>query len=324
MKKIVIAGATGLVGSTICSILEERNFPIADIRFLASEKSAGKEITFRGKKHRIEVLDENAFDGFDIAFFAVSSDLSRRFVPIAANKGLRVIDNSSCFRMDKNVPLVVPEVNPQAITKDNYIIANPNCSTIQCMAPLFQIQQHYGLKRIVYSTYQSVSGSGMKGLRDLDENIQEFYPYPITKNIIPHIDSFLENGYTKEEIKMIMETKKILHQDSLKITATTVRVPIRFSHSVSVNVETTKDFDIAEVKSLMDNKLGMILVDNPMQNRYPVSSMAEGNDAIYVGRIRRDESLEFGLNLWTVADNIRKGAALNAVQIGEYLNKAGL
>ncbi|EFW37208.1 semialdehyde dehydrogenase, NAD binding domain protein [Treponema phagedenis F0421] len=210
MKKIVIAGATGLVGSTICSILEERNFPIADIRFLASEKSAGKEITFRGKKHRIEVLDENAFDGFDIAFFAVSSDLSRRFVPIAANKGLRVIDNSRCFRMDKNVPLVVPEVNPQAITKDNYIIANPNCSTIQCMAPLFQIQQHYGLKRIVYSTYQSVSGSGMKGLRDLDENIQEFYPYPITKNIIPHIDSFLENGYTKEEIKMIMETKKYL------------------------------------------------------------------------------------------------------------------
>ncbi|NLY09944.1 MAG: aspartate-semialdehyde dehydrogenase [Tissierellia bacterium] len=319
MKKVIVVGATGLVGETIRNILEEREFPISEVKFLASSRSAGKEILFNGKSHVVKALSGDEFDGFDIAFFAAGSDVSKEYVPIAAEKGVRVVDNSSYFRMDENVPLVVPEVNPEAIKESDYIIANPNCSTIQCMAPLFQINKHYGIKRVVFSTYQSVSGSGVKGLKDLDEGIQEFYPFPIKGNVIPHIDSFLENGYTKEEMKMINETRKILGIDDLKVTATTVRVPVRFAHSVSINVETEKDFSVDDVKELMDCKLGMKLMDDVSNLVYPLPIFAEGKDEILIGRIRRDESLEHGLNLWSVADNIRKGAALNAVQIGELL-----
>lgn len=323
MKKVVVVGATGLVGSNIVKMLEERNFPVEDVKFLASKKSAGQEIEFKNKKYEVKELKAEEFDGFDIALFAAGGKVSKEFAPIAAKKGVRVVDNSSYFRMYEEIPLIVPEVNPEDLREDAYIIANPNCSTIQCMAPLQQIKLNYGIKRVVYSTYQSVSGSGMRGLRDLDENLSEFYPYPIKQNIIVHIDDFLDNGYSKEEMKMVNESRKILHLPNLRVTATTARVPVRFSHCVSINVETEKDFDIEDVKKLMDGKLGMKLLDDPKNKVYPMPIYAEGKDEIFVGRIRRDESVEHGINLWSVADNIRKGAALNAVQIAELIVERG-
>ena len=235
-----------------------------------------------------------------------------------------VLDNSSEFRMDKDVPLVVPEVNGEDVEKQKGIIANPNCSTIQCMSSLKCIQDLFGLKRVVYSSYQSVSGSGLKGLRDLDEGLQEFYPYPIQGNILPHIDSFLEDGYTKEEKKMMDETRKILHQEDLRITATTARVPVRFAHCVSINVETEKPVDLEVLRKRMEEFPELVVVDNQKENRYPLPRDAEGKDEVFVGRIREDKSVEHGLNLWTVADNIRKGAATNAVQIGLECIKRGV
>lgn len=275
MVNVIIAGATGLVGTTIIKVLEERNFPIDEIKFLASENSEGKEILFRGKTYKITTLSPDEFDGFDISFFALDSSLSKIYVPEAAKRKVKVVDNSSCFRMEENVPLVVPEINSNVIKEDDYIIANPNCSTIQCIAPLYQLNKFYGIKRIVFSSYQSVSGSGTKGLSDLENSTTEVYEYPITENVLAHIDSFLENGYTKEEMKMINETKKILDDKSLKITATTVRVPVKFGHCVSINVELEKDFDLEEVKKLFDNQLGMVLYDDPKNNIYPYPKLAE-------------------------------------------------
>lgn len=321
MKKLIVVGATGLVGGNILQILEERDFPISEIKLLASAKSAGTELEFKGEKVEVRELKPEEFDGYDIALFAAGGSVSAEYIPIAVEKGVRCIDNSSYFRMDPDVPLVVPEINSEAIEKDDYIISNPNCSTIQCMAPLYVLKK-YGLKRVVFSTYQAVSGSGIGGLKDLDDGLLDFYPYPIQNNVIPHIDDFLENGYTKEEMKMVNESRKILGLPDLKLTATTVRVPVRFGHSVSINVELEKDFDLEEVKKSMDDEsLGMKLVEDLPNLEYPMPIYAEGINEILMGRIRRDESLESGLNLWSVADNIRKGAALNAVQIAEYLVK---
>lgn len=320
MKKVIVVGATGLVGSTIIELLEERNFPIEEVKFLASARSAGKTIPFQGEDHIVKELKDEEFDGYDIALFAAGGAVSKRYAPVAVEKGVRVVDNSSYFRMDPSVPLIVPEVNPEDIQEDDYLIANPNCSTIQCMPPLHLIDKEYKIKRIVFSTYQSVSGSGIKGLRDLDENVVENYAHPIVNNVIPQIDDFLESGYTKEEMKMVNETQKILHTDC-GITATAVRVPVRFAHCVSINVETEKSFDLADIFQLMEDAEGIELVDDTANELYPMPIDAEGKDEILIGRIRRDESIENGINLWSVADNTRKGAALNAVQIAEYLER---
>ncbi len=326
MKKynVAVLGATGLVGSKILEILEERKFPIGDLHLLASKRSENEKVIFNNQEYRVKVLSEESFnEDIDIGFFAAGGGISEKYVPIAASKGIVAIDNSSVFRMDSQVPLVVPEVNPQAIKGHKNIIANPNCSTIQCMPPLKAIMDKYGIERLVFSTYQSVSGSGTMGLRDLDEGLSEFYPHPIRGNVLPHIDVFLENGYTKEEMKMIEESKKILGDDDLKITATAVRVPVRFAHSVSVNLQLKSSFEVEDIKELMKNQKGIVLKDDIENMEYPIPQDAEGRDEIFVGRIRRDFSLENGLNLWIVADNIRKGAALNAVQIGELLIKEG-
>lgn len=299
--------------------MEERNFPISEIKFLASKNSVGEKIKFKGKEIEIRELKASEFDGFDLAFFALDGSLSKIFAEEAKKRGVRVVDNSSYFRMKDGTPLIVPEVNGKIIKDDDYIISNPNCSTIQCIAPLYQLEKKYGLERVVFSTYQSVSGSGKEALLDLENGTSEVYPYPIKDNILPHIDTFLENGYTKEEMKMIEETRKILGISDLKVTATTVRVPVSYGHCVSINVELKKPFDLGEVRELFDGKLGMVLKDSPKDNIYPQPLYARGRDEIFVGRIRRDFSRENSLNLFVVSDNIRKGAALNAVQIGELL-----
>lgn len=322
MKKynIGVAGATGLVGSTILRVLEERNFPIENIYFFSSKKSAGSIIEFKGKEYKVEELNENSFDkNIDIVFFAAGGAVSERYAKIAVDKGIKVIDNSSVFRMDEDVPLIVPEVNPEEISKGYGIISNPNCSTIQSVIPLKPLHDNFKIKRIVFSTYQAVSGSGLGGIKDLEEGNVEFYPYQIQYNALPHIDSFLENGYTKEEMKMINETKKILKDNSIKITATTVRVPVKNSHSVSANIEFEKPFELEEVYKVLEGFKGVVIKDDIKNNIYPMALDADGSDDVYVGRIRRDFSVDNGLNLWIVADNIRKGAATNAVQIAELL-----
>ena len=322
MKKynIAVVGATGLVGSTILKIMEERKFPVEKLYILSSKKSAGSKLCFMGKEYVVEELNENSFDKpIDIALFAAGGAVSEKYAPIAVEKGIKVVDNSSIFRMNKEVPLVIPEVNPEDIDWNRGIIANPNCSTIQSVLPLKPLHDNFKIKRIIYSTYQSVSGSGLRGLRDLEEGIVEFYPYQIQYNALPHIDSFLENGYTKEEMKMIDETKKILHDEDIRITATTVRVPVKYAHSVSINIEFEKEFKLDEVYKLLEKFPGVILKDDVSNNVYPMAIDAEGHDEVYVGRIRRDFSLENGLNLWVVADNIRKGAATNAIQIAELV-----
>lgn len=324
MKNINIAvvGATGLVGGTIVKVLEEREFPVGDIYFLSSRKSAGTKIEFKGKEYIVEELTEESFDrDIDIALFAAGGAVSEKFAPIAVEKGVHVIDNSSIFRMNEGVPLVVPEVNPEDIRKNKGIISNPNCSTIQSVIPLKPLHDRYGIKRIVYSTYQAVSGSGLGGIKDLEEGNVEFYPYQIQYNVLPHIDVFLDNGYTKEEMKMIDETKKILKDDSIEITATTVRVPVKYSHSISANIELEKAFDIEELREELANFHGIVLYDDVKENKYPMAIDVQGKDQVYIGRIRRDYSLENGINIWVVADNVRKGAATNAVQIAEILGK---
>jgi len=329
MKKInlAIVGATGMVGRTFLKVLEDRDFPFENLYCFASSRSAGQTVTCKGKTYTIETLTPESFDrDIDIALFSAGGDISKTFAPIAASKGVIVVDNSSAWRMDPTVPLVVPEVNPEALDNHHNIIANPNCSTIQAVVALKPLHDTYGIKRIVYATYQAVSGSGVKGYKDLEEGLKGndllgCYPHPIAQNCLPHIDVFLENGYTKEEMKMVNETRKILSSPELKITATAVRVPVYYSHSEAINVELEKDFNIDDVKTLLKNSEGLILKDDLENNIYPLAKEAAGTDPVYVGRIRRDESVPSGLNLWVVADNIRKGAATNTIQIAETLIK---
>ena len=320
---LAVVGATGVVGTTFLKVLDERDFPFDNLYIMASAKSAGKTITFKGKDYVVEELNEHSFDKpIDIALFSAGGAVSEKFAPIAAEHGVVVVDNSSQWRMDPDVPLVVPEVNPGDIADNNGIIANPNCSTIQAMLPLKALHDKYKIKRIVYSTYQAVSGSGVKGIEDLKQGLAGndrcvAYPHPIAGNCLPHIDSFLENGYTKEEMKMINETHKILGDDSIKVTATTVRVPVFDSHSESVNVEFENEFDLDELRQTLADFPGIIVQDDPENNVYPLARDAAGTDEVYVGRIRRDFSVDNGINMWIVADNIRKGAATNTVQIAE-------
>ncbi len=327
MKKynVAVVGATGMVGRTFLKVLEEIKLPVENYYLMASARSAGSKVEFMGKEYVIEELTENSFDkDIDIALFSAGGSTSEKFAPIAASKGVIVIDNSSAWRMDPEVPLVVPEVNPEEIlnTKKG-IIANPNCSTIQAMVALKPLHDKYNIKRIIYSTYQAVSGAGMGGWSDLENGLKgeapKKFPHPIANNCIPHIDVFLPNGYTKEEMKMVDETKKILGDNSLKITATTVRVPVFNGHSESINLEFEKQFDLDELKEVLKNAPGIVVQDDVANNVYPLAINATGTNETYVGRIRRDESVESGVNLWVVADNIRKGAAANAVQIAQKL-----
>ena len=322
--KLAVVGATGLVGRKIIEVLEEYNLPISTIEFFASRRSAGTEFFFNGKQCLVKELKESSFDeGFDFAIFSAGSEISKQYAPIAAEKGCVVVDNSSAFRMDTSVPLVVPEVNPEEIKNHKGIIANPNCSTIQAVIPLKALDDKYTIKRIVYSTYQAVSGAGHEGVTDLERGIKGEdpvkFPHPIFNNCLPHIDSFTETGYTKEEEKMINETRKILNKPDLKITATTVRVPVINSHSESINVEFENQFDLDELKEVLKNTEGIIVEDDPANNLYPLALNATGHDESFVGRIRRDFSVDSGINFWCVADNIRKGAASNAIQIVQKL-----
>ena len=322
--KIAVVGATGMVGRTFLKVLEERKLPAESYTLFASARSAGSKITFMGEEYTIRELNENSFDeGFDIALFSAGGSISEKFAPIAASKGCVVIDNSSQWRMDPEVPLVVPEVNPEDIKKHKGIIANPNCSTIQAMVALRPLQQKYGIKRVIYSTYQAVSGAGLGGYQDLENGIKGEAPkkfnHPIFNNCLPQIDVFLPNGYTKEEMKMVNETRKILGDDNIKITATTVRVPVFMSHSESINVELEKPFDIDELKQTLAAAPGLVLQDDPENAVYPMAIDASDKDEVFVGRIRRDESVENGINMWVVADNIRKGAATNTIQIAQKL-----
>lgn len=324
--RLAVVGVTGMVGRAFMQVLEEKNLPIKELYLFASKRSAGKKVSFKGKEYIVEELTESSFDrGIDIALFSAGGETSKKFAPIASEKGCLVIDNSSAWRMNKDVPLVVPEVNPEDIFKNKGIIANPNCSTIQAMVALKPLDDKFKIKRIVYSTYQAVSGAGQDGWLDLENGLKgeenKKFPYQIANNCIPHIDVFEENGYTKEELKMINETRKILHNESLKVTATAVRVPVFNSHSESINVEFHNKFEMNEVFDLLKNSKGIILLDDISQNKYPIAEVSNGTDQVYVGRIRRDESVENGLNLWVVADNIRKGAATNAIQIAEEVIK---
>ena len=330
---IAIVGATGLVGGTFRKVLEERNFPFEKAYMFSSAKSAGTTITFAGSDYVVEELTETAFEGknIDIALFSAGGGTSAKFAPIAAAAGALVIDNSSQWRMDPDVPLVVPEVNPEdAVEAPKGIIANPNCSTIQAVVALKPLLDKYGIKRVIFSTYQAVAGSGIKGIKDLEEGIKGndicvAYPHPIFGNCIPHIDVFLDTGYSKEEQKMINETRKILHRDELAVTATTVRVPIYTGHSESINVEFEKPFaDINEVRECMADFPGLIVQDDPANNVYPLAREASDTDPVYVGRIRKNLMDEFGVVLWAVSDQIRKGAATNAIQIAEEVIKNNL
>ncbi|MBI4826518.1 MAG: aspartate-semialdehyde dehydrogenase [Nitrospirae bacterium] len=326
---VAVVGATGAVGNEMVSILEERNFPVGKLRLFASERSEGNTLDFHEKPVTVEVLKADVFKGIDIALFSAGGDRSIEFAPIAAKAGCVVIDNSSAWRMDPEVPLVVPEVNPHDLKWHKGIIANPNCSTIQMVLPLKPIHDTARIKRVVVTTFQSVSGTGKKAMDELLEQSAAFlnfkdikpkvYPHQIAFNCLPHIDSFLDNGYTKEEMKMINETRKILGDASLRITATTVRVPVFKCHSESVNIETEKKLSADEVRALLSGTDGIIVYDAPEKNIYPLPIYVAGKDETYIGRIREDESVENGINMWIVADNIRKGAALNAVQIAEKL-----
>jgi len=326
---VAVVGATGAVGNEMLVTLEERDFPIAKLRLFASERSEGKIMEFRDTEFPVEVLDDKSFEGMDIALFSAGAERSKKWAPVAAQSGCVVIDNSSQWRMDPEVPLVVPEVNRDDITWHKGIIANPNCSTIQLVVALKPLHDAARIKRVVVTTFQSVSGTGQKAIDELMQQTTDLlnfkeahckvYPYQIAFNVLPHIDTFLENGYTKEEMKMVRETRKILGDDSIKITATTVRVPVFRSHSESVNIEMEKKLSAHEVRALLSAFPGIVVFDAPDKNIYPLPINVAGRDETYVGRIREDESIENGINMWIVADNLRKGAALNAVQIAEKL-----
>lgn len=328
-NKLAIVGATGLVGQTILKVLEEKKLPIEEYAFFSSNRSAGKKIQFFEKEYTVQELTTSSFDeGFTYAIFSAGGEVAKKYAPIAASKNCIVIDNSSAFRMDTQVPLIVPEVNPEEISNHQGIIANPNCSTIQAVVALKPLDTEYHIKRIIYSTYQAVSGSGYKGVLDFQNGITHYpstgynlvkFPSPIFNNCLPHIDVFLENGYTKEEEKMINETRKILKKPDLAITATTVRVPVLNSHSESINVEFEKDFELSELKGVLQKAPGIIIKDDSCCEMYPTTLDSNNKDEVFVGRIRRDFSVRSGVNLWVVADNLRKGAASNAVQILEKL-----
>lgn len=322
--KFALVGATGLVGRTAIKVLEEFDLPLSEITFFASSRSAGSKLSYKGKEYIVKELTDTSFDeGFDFAIFSAGGDTAKHFAPIASQKGCVIVDNSSAFRMEENVPLIVPEVNSEEIKNHHGIIANPNCSTIQAVVPLKVLDDKYKIKRVVYSTYQAVSGAGQKGVNDLENGLKgeapKKFPYQIVNNCLPHIDVFLENGYTKEEMKMVNETRKILKRPDLKVTATAVRVPVINSHSESINVEFENDFDLKELIETLKNSEGIVVVDNPEKNSYPLATQASGHNEVFVGRIRRDESVPYGINFWDVADNIRKGAATNAVQIVQKL-----
>ena len=326
---LAIVGATGMVGRTFLKVLEERNFPIKNLYLFASKRSAGTEVTFRNNSYIVEELCEENIKNKDIqiALFSAGGSISLEFAPIFVEHGIIVIDNSSAWRMDPNVPLVVPEVNGEDILLNKGIIANPNCSTIQAMVALKPLQDKYGLKRVIYSTYQAVSGAGVQAFNDLKNGYEgvkpEKFTYPIAGNVIPQIDVFADDNYTKEELKMIYETHKILHDDTIGVTATTVRVPVFHGHSESINLEFRNSFNLEDIFEIFKSAPGIVLQDNTEKLEYPMPVYAEGKDEVFVGRIRRDFSIENGLNIWVVADNIRKGAASNAVQIAEYLIRKG-
>lgn len=334
MKKfnVAVVGATGMVGGKFLEVLTERQLPVDNYYLFASAKSAGKKIDFMGKEHTvIELTKENVISlkgKVDFALFSAGAGVSKEFAPIFAEIGAIVVDNSSQWRMHDDVPLVVPEVNPEDVKWNHGIIANPNCSTIQAVVALKPLYDKFGIKRIVYSTYQAVSGAGVAGYNDLKDGINgaapKKFPRPIAYNMLPHIDVFMEDGYTKEEWKMIVETRKILHDQSLRVTATTVRVPVFYGHSESINVEFCKKCEKQDVVNALENFPGIIVMDDVKNNVYPTPLDAENHDEVFVGRIRMDESVDSGANLWVVADNIRKGAATNAVQIVELLIKNAL
>ncbi len=331
---VIVLGATGAVGMEFRKILLQRNFPIDKIRFLG-ESSVGREIQFGTRKVTVEAVTDDCFKGYDIALFSAGGEISKKVAPAAAQSGCIVIDNSSAWRMDPEVPLVVPEVNPDDVEKHKGIIANPNCSTIQMVVALKPIHDAARIKRIVVSTYQAVSGTGLAAInecleqsKDIVNNREiskpEVYPHQIAFNALPHIDVFLENGYTKEEMKMVNETKKIMKDNSIGVTATTVRIPVLYGHSESVNIETEKKLTVEDVRKLLSEKPGIKLADNPERNEYPLAINSAGKDDVFIGRIREDESIENGINLWIVSDNIRKGAALNTIQIAELMIGKGL
>jgi aspartate-semialdehyde dehydrogenase len=328
---VAVAGATGAVGGAMLEVLERRDFPLGELRLLASERSVGKKLKFKGQEIPVQLMTKDAFNGIQIALFSAGASRSLEFGPAAAAAGAVVVDNSSAFRMDPEIPLVVPEVNPHAIARytKRGIIANPNCSTIQMLVALKPIHDRVRIKRIVVSTYQAVSGTGAKAIEELDAQVRAYaagkpmehkvYPHQIAFNCLPQIDSFLPNGYTKEEMKMVNETRKMFEDDTIGVTATTVRVPVFYGHSEAVNIETEKKITAAEVKALLKNAPGVQLVDEPALSQYPMAVNCTGRFETFVGRIREDESIAHGINMWVVSDNIMKGAALNAVQIAEVL-----
>jgi len=331
---VAIAGATGAVGEEMLKILEERNFPVRNLRLLASERSEGKKLQFGEEKLKVEKLTFSSFKGIEIALFSAGAPISREFSPIAARQGTVVIDNSSAFRMDNEVPLVVPEVNPDALRSHKGIIANPNCSTIQLVVVLNPLHNFTRIKRVIISTYQAVSGTGREAIEELKEQIhqwvygekiiQKVYPYQIAFNVLPHIGEFSSYGYTEEEWKLVNETRKIMEDERIGVTATCVRVPVFNSHSEVVTLETEKKIEIEKVREILSNSPGIVVRDNLKDNIYPLPLMCAGKDEVFVGRIREDISIDRGINLWIVADNLRKGAALNAIQITELLIKDGL
>ncbi len=327
--KVAVVGATGLVGSKMLQVLAERNFPVTDLFAIASEKSVGKKVSFKGKEYEVMTWETAIAKKPDVAIFSAGGSTSKELAPKFAAIGCTVIDNSSAWRMEPNIPLVVPEVNANVLTATDKIIANPNCSTIQMVVVLKPLHDKYKIKRVVVSTYQSVTGTGKKAVDQLfsERNKTEgekAYPYQIDLNLLPHIDSFLDNGYTKEEMKMVNETKKIMGDDTIRVTATTVRVPVVGGHSESVNIEFENDFDLNEVREVLTNAPGVIVYDDVKNLKYPMPILAHDKDETFVGRLRRDESQPNTLNCWIVSDNLRKGAATNAVQIAEYLMEKGL
>lgn len=327
--KVAVVGATGLVGTKMLQVLAERNFPVTELVPVASERSVGKEVEFKGKKYKVVSMSDGIAAKPAVAIFSAGGNTSLEWAPKFAEAGIRVIDNSSAWRMDPTKKLVVPEVNANVLTKEDMIIANPNCSTIQMVVALQPLHQKYQIKRVVVSTYQSVTGTGKKAVDQLFNERKGVegemaYKYQIDLNVIPQIDVFLDNGYTKEEMKMVKETNKIMGDDSIRVTATTVRIPVVGGHSESVNVEFANDFDLAEVKDLLSKAPGVIVQDDPAQALYPMPLWAHEKDEVFVGRLRRDETQANTLNMWIVSDNLRKGAATNAVQIAEYLMGKGL
>ena len=327
--KVAVVGATGLVGTKMLQVLAERNFPVTELLPVASEKSVGKSITFKGQEIKVVSMNDAIAAKPAVAIFSAGGGTSLEWAPKFAAAGIRVIDNSSAWRMDPTKKLVVPEVNAAVLTKDDFIIANPNCSTIQMVVALQPLHKKYKIKRVVVSTYQSVTGTGKKAVDQLFNERKGVsgdmaYKYQIDLNVIPQIDVFLENGYTKEEMKMVLETNKIMQDNSIRVTATTVRIPVVGGHSESVNIEFENDFEVADVKQLLSESDGVVLQDNPAEQLYPMPLWAHDKDEVFVGRIRRDESQPKTLNMWIVSDNLRKGAATNAIQIAEYMLKNGL